>query len=148
MNSKKMKLYSLPITILFTLFSSAASAERLSVSVSEADIHSGPSKNYDILWKVEKYHPLFIVEKSESWYHFRDFEGDEGWIHKSLLNNISSIITNKVKCNVRAGPGIGYKILFSVGKGIPFKIIKRKGGWIHIKHADGDKGWIHKSLVW
>ena len=143
-----MKLYSFLITILFILFSNAALAERLSVNVSAANVHSGPGKNYDILWKVEKYHPLFILEKSDSWYHFRDFEGDEGWIYKSLLRKIPSIITNREKCNVRAGPGTGYKILFSVGKGIPFKIIKRKGNWIHIEHADGDRGWIHKSLVW
>lgn len=143
-----MKLYSFLITILFILFSNAALAERLSVSVSAANVHSGPGKNYDILWKVEKYHPLFILEKSDSWYHFRDFEGDEGWIYKSLLRKIPSIITNRKKCNVRAGPGTGYKILFSVEKGIPFKIIKRKGNWIHIKHADGDRGWIYKSLVW
>lgn len=148
MNSIEMRLYSVPITILFILFNSVASAERLSVSVSVANIHSGPGKHYAILWKVEKYHPLFIIEKSDAWYHFRDFEGDEGWIHKSLLSNISSIITNKERCNVRAGPGTSYKILFSVEKGIPFKIIKRKGNWIHIKHADGDKGWIHKSIVW
>jgi len=143
-----MKLYSFLITILFILFSNVALAERLSVSVSVANVHSGPGKNYDILWKVEKYHPLFILEKSDSWYHFRDFEGDEGWIYKSLLRKIPSIITNRERCNVRAGPGTGYKILFSVEKGVPFKIIKRKGNWIHIEHADGDKGWIHKSLVW
>ena len=143
-----MKLFSFLITILFILFSNSALAERLSVRVSAANVHSGPGKNYDILWKVEKYHPLFILEKSDPWYHFRDFEGDEGWIYKSLLRKIPSIITNREKCNVRAGPGTGYKILFSVEKGIPFKIIKRKGNWIHIGHADGDKGWIHKSLVW
>jgi len=143
-----MKLYSFLITILFILFSNAALAERLSVSVSVANVHSGPGKNYDILWNVEKYHPLFILEKSDSWYHFRDFEGDEGWIYKSLLRKIPSIITNRERCNVRAGPGTGYKILFTVEKGIPFKIIKRKGDWIHIEHADGDRGWIHKSLVW
>ncbi len=143
-----MKLYLFLITILLIIFSNVASAERLSVSVSKANVYSGPGKNYDILWKVEKYHPLFVLEKSDSWCHFRDFEKDEGWIHKSILKKIPSIITIKIKCNVRAGPGTKYKILFSVGKGIPFKIIKRKGNWIHIKHADGDKGWIHKSLVW
>ena len=79
---------------------------------------------------------------------FRDFEGDQGWIHKSLINKISSIITKKEKSNIRSGPGTTFKVLFSVEKGIPFKIIKKKGAWIHIQHADGEKGWIHRSLVW
>lgn len=127
---------------------SAASAERLAVSVSIANIRSGPGKNYDILWAVEKYHPLNVFQKSGQWYHFRDFEGDEGWIHKSLLRKISSVITTKENCNIRSGPDTHFDISFAVEKGIPFKVLKRKGKWIHIQHADGDKGWIHESLVW
>ncbi|MEE8552006.1 MAG: SH3 domain-containing protein [Desulfobacterales bacterium] len=143
-----MKSYALMITILLMVYSSAASAERLTVAVPVANIRSGPGAKNDIVWKVEKYYPLNVLERSGSWLHFRDFEGDEGWIHKSLISKISSVITNRDACNIRSGPGAGYKILFTVEKGIPFKVIKRKGNWIHIQHADGDKGWIHKSLVW
>jgi len=123
-------------------------AQRLTVAADVANIRSGPGTKYDILWKVGKYHPLNIIEKSGPWYHFRDFEGDEGWVHKSLIRKIPATITNKDKCNVRSGPGTGFDVLFAVEKGIPFKVLKRKGNWIHIEHADGDKGWVHKSLVW
>lgn len=128
--------------------SNLAAAERLTVTAQVANIRSGPGTKYDILWKVEKYHPLSIIKKSDKWYRFRDFEGDVGWIHKSLIGKISSIITKKEKCNIRSGPGTDNKILFAVEKGIPFKVIKRKRNWINIQHADGDQGWIHKSLVW
>ena len=134
--------------VLLIIFSSAALAERLSVASSIANIRSGPGTKYDILWKIGKYHPVLVLKKSGKWYHFRDFEGDKGWIHKSLVRNTPSVITNKENCNVRSGPGTKFKILFATEKGIPFKILKRKGNWIHVQHADGDKGWIHKSLVW
>lgn len=134
--------------VLLIIFSSAALAERLAVAASIANIRSGPATKYDILWKVGKYHPVLVLKKSGNWYHFRDFEGDKGWIHKSLLRKIPSVITNKKKCNVRSGPGTKYKILFATEKGVPFKTLKRKGNWIKVQHADGDKGWIHKSLVW
>ena len=98
--------------------------------------------------KVEKYHPIIVLKKSGNWYRFHDFEKDEGWIHQSIVSNISSVITKKKKCNVRSGPGTTYDILFTVENGVPFKVIERKGRWIHIHHADGDKGWIHESLVW
>jgi len=136
------------IMILLLVFSSAAWAERLAVSVSVANVRSGPGENYDVLWKIEEYHPLDVIKKSGQWYQFRDFEGDEGWIHKSLVRNIPSIITKKEKCNIRSGPANSSAILFTVEKGIPFKVIKRKGSWIYGQHADGDKGWIHNSLVW
>ena len=127
---------------------SLAQAERLAISANVANVRSGPGTGYDILWKVEKYYPIFVLEKSKAWYHFRDFEGDKGWVHKSLVGKIETIITKTEISNIRSGPGTNYKISFKVGKGIPFKILNRKGNWIHIQHADGDKGWIHASLVW
>lgn len=135
-------------TILVIVCGSVAAAERLTVAVNVANIRGGPGTKYDILWKIGKYHPLLVFEKSGFWYHFRDFEGDEGWIHKSLIDKTPAIITNEDKCIIRSGPGTNFKILFTVEKGIPFKVIGRKGDWIHIRHADGDQGWIHKSLVW
>ena len=143
-----MKPYVWIITLLWIVSSSVASAERLTVVVPTANIRSGPGTKHDIIWKVEKYHPLDVFKKFGPWYHFRDFEGDEGWIHKSLVLKIPAIITKKENCNIRSGPGTGFKILFAVEKGIPFKVIKRKGKWIHIQHADGDKGWISESLAW
>ena len=123
-------------------------AERLTVTAEVANIRSGPGAKFDILWKVEKYYPIEVIEKKKSWYHFKDFEGDKGWVHKSLVQKLDAVITKKDLCNIRSGPGTGHKILFTVEKGIPFKIIKRKGPWLRIEHADKDRGWIHKSLVW
>lgn len=143
-----MKRYTLILSIIFIFYSSVTLAQRLTVKTDIANIRSGPGINYDVLWQVEKYHPLMVLNKNGQWYHFRDFEGDEGWIHRSLLGEIPSVITKSEKCNVRSGPGTGYKILFTVEKGIPFRVLARKENWIRIQHADGDKGWIHKSLVW
>lgn len=143
-----MKNYVWITFFLLLVLASVASAERLAVSVSIANIRSGPGENYDTLWAVEKYHPLNVFQKSGQWYHFRDFEGDKGWIHKTLLGKFSSVITKTENCNIRSGPDTRFEVLFEVEKGIPFKVLKRKGSWVHIQHADGDKGWIHESLVW
>jgi len=81
--------------LVFFFTGSIAAADRVSVSVPVANIRSGPGETYDLLWKVEKYHPLEIMKTSGSWYRFRDFEGDEGWIHKSLVSKTPSVITKK-----------------------------------------------------
>lgn len=125
-----------------------AEAQRLAVTSSVANIRSGPGTKYQIIWKVEKYHPIEVIETSGRWYHFRDFEKDKGWIHKSLTGKIPTVITNRDDCNIRSGPATSHKIFFKVEKGIPFKVIGRKGKWIHLEHADGDRGWIHSTLVW
>ncbi len=137
------------ILVLLIVFSAgAAMAQRMTVTAPVANIRSGPGTGYDVLWKVEKYHPLFIIDTSGSWCQFRDFEGDRGWVHKSLLGKIPAVITKKDLCNVRSGPSTRERVLFTVEKGIPFKVIKRKGRWLQVEHADGDRGWIHDSLVW
>ena len=143
-----MKPYALVIASLIIFCSSVALAERLAVSVPVANIRSGPGTLYDVLWNAEKYYPILVLKKSGPWYHFRDFEGDEGWVHKSLVRKIASIITIKPKSHIRSGPGPHYEIRFSVDDGIPFRVLGRKGNWIHIEHADGDKGWIYKTLTW
>jgi SH3-like domain-containing protein len=143
-----MKRYSILLAILIFIPAGPAMAERLTVMASVANIRSGPGTQYDILWKVEKYYPIFVIEKKDPWYQFKDFEDDKGWVHKSLVDKVEAVITKKDLCNIRSGPGTDNKILFTVEKGIPFKVIKHQDHWLHIEHADKDKGWIHDSLVW
>ena len=143
-----MKVYSAIMVFLALICANFAYAERLAISANVANVRSGPGTQYDIIWKVEKYHPLFIVNKSNEWYQFEDFEGDQGWVHKSLVGKIKTIITKSDISNIRSGPGTQFNVLFTVEKGIPFKVLGSQGQWINIQHADGDQGWIHISLVW
>lgn len=140
-------LFWLIVSILFCS-SAALCAERLTVAVSVANVRSGPGKNYDLLWKAEKYYPFTVKEKIKGWHKVRDYEGYEGWVWGKLLEKIPAVITKKDKCNIRSGPGTKNDVLFSAERGVPFKVLKRKGQWIRIRHSDGDEGWIHSSLVW
>ena len=143
-----MKVQSIISFLLIMLLAGVAGAERLAVSAPVANIRSGPGTSHTLLWKVEKYFPIRVIEKSGEWYHFEDFEGDKGWVHQSLVSNISTVVTKNDACNIRSGPGTSHTIILTVEKGIPFKVLEREGSWLQIEHADGDKGWIHKSLVW
>ena len=146
--SNNMKRYSLFIIVLIAILAGTAMAERMTIIAPVANIRSEPNTKSDILWKVEQYYPIFVTKKSGSWYQFRDFEKDSGWVHKSLVGKVRAVITKKDLCNVRSKPGTKEKILFTVEKGIPFKVLKSQGRWLNVEHADGDKGWIHDSLVW
>lgn len=146
-NNRIARLVLLPVYLVLGLVSGAA-AERMAVVTEYANIRMGPGTNYEIIWKIEKYHPIEIKGKKAKWYHFKDFEGDEGWIFAPLVGKINTVITKSDLCNIRSGPGTNFSILFSVERGIPFRMISKKGKWLQVKHADGDQGWIHSSLVW
>ena len=144
-----MKRYLFSIAFVFAiLFSSAALAERLAVSSYVANIRSGPGTEYSLLWKAGKYYPLLILDKSGKWLHFRNYKGDEGWIKRSLVSKMPTVITKTTNCNIRSAPGTIHRKLATVGKGVPFKVIKAEGDWLNIQHSGGLIGWIHKSLVW
>ena len=130
------------------LLGSAQAAQRMSIKVGLANIRSAPKKNAEIAWQVTKYHPFQIIKKKGDWYQCKDFEGDSGWVYKTLLSSSATVITIKENCNVRSGPGTKSRILFIVDREVPLKVLKRQGRWLHIVHEDGDKGWIHASLVW
>ena len=126
----------------------AVAAERMAAKGDIANIRSGPGTKHELLWQIEKYHPVLVVEKRGVWYRFKDFEGDEGWIHASLLDKTSTVIVRVRRCNVRSGPSTDTEIAFTVDRGIPFKVLQKKGRWFEVEHADGDKGWIFETLVW
>lgn len=139
------------INLLAILLAATAgsAAERMAVSASSANIRSGPgTEGFEVLWQVEKYHPLQILQKHEGWYRFRDFEGDEGWIHEQLVDTTDTVITKNDIINVRSGPGTSHAIAFKAEKGVPFKVLERRGDWLQIQSADGDKGWVQRDLVW
>ena len=88
-----MRRYLIPLTLLIILNAAAAMAERLTVTAPIANIRSGPGSKYDILWKVEKYYPILVIEKKGEWYHFKDFEDDKGWVYKKLVQKVEAVIT-------------------------------------------------------
>jgi SH3-like domain-containing protein len=134
--------------VLLMLPGICGAEERLSVTAGVANMRSGPETSGDVLWQVEQYHPLVVVEKKGNWYRVKDFENDMAWLHESLLGKVASVITIKDGCNVRSQADANSSILFTVEKGVPFKVIEKNGNWIKIEHADGDVGWIYKTLVW
>ncbi|MFO7707036.1 MAG: SH3 domain-containing protein [Desulfobacterales bacterium] len=143
-----MRLAGMILLFLFGAVCSAGAVERMAVSATDANVRSGPGPTHDVLWKIEKFHPIEVIEASGPWLRFKDFEGDIGWIHKSLVDKTATVIVRQNGAQLRAGPGTDHPALIKLGKGIPFKILKREGRWIQLEHADGDKGWIHDSLVW
>lgn len=140
--------YVLLLISLFLAADAAAQSQRMAVSSEVANIRSGPSAESEVLWQVERYYPLLVIEKKDPWYRFKDIDGHQGWIHKSLLDTTATVIVRVRRANLRSGPGTENAILFDAEKGTPFKILTRKKDWLEVQHVDGDSGWIFKSLVW
>ena len=145
--TRSIRFFVILAAILFFVGGAAAS-NRMAVKADTANIRAKPDLQSDTLWQVEKYYPLLILEKKESWYRFKDFEGDVGWIHDSLVDDTPTVIVKVDRANLRADAGTQFDLVFDAQKGTPFKVLEKKGRWIKVQHADGDVGWIFNALVW
>ncbi len=49
------------------------------------NVRSGPGTNHNIVFTVERGVPFQVIKQEGEWIHIRHSDGDEGWIHKSLV---------------------------------------------------------------
>jgi SH3-like domain-containing protein len=51
------------------------------------NVRVGPGQRYDIAWVYVKAGvPVEIIQEFDTWRKIRDYEGEEGWVHQSLLS--------------------------------------------------------------
>ena len=93
------------LVLVMILFASLSHAERFAVTASVANVRSGPGTQYDVIWKIEKYHPILVIHKTNPWYQFTDFEGDQGWVHKSLVDKVKTVMWFSLAMNIGRSAG-------------------------------------------
>ena len=151
-----LKAYKKPLsTLIATLLLTAALAfpalaanKYVTVKKDGVNIRSKPSTKSEILWQVFKDFPLQVIDQKGDWLHTKDFEGDTGWIYKTLVDKDKRVIVKVNTANMRIGPGKNYELVATVKYGVVFTPLEKESGWIKVKHEDGTTGWIYKDLLW
>ncbi len=148
-NSFRIILLSAALFFALTAVS-FANANHVSVKGDNVNIRTGPSKNKPVYMELSKGYPLVVIKRQRNWVKVKDFEGDTGWIHSSLVEKGKTVIVNSrgKKVNMRSGPSTRNKIVAEVYRGVVLTKVGRKGRWLKLKHDDGVVGWIYKPLLW
>lgn len=56
-------------------------------------VRSGPALRYPIKWIYQKDKlPVEVIQEFDTWRKIRDAEGDEGWVHQSLLTGKRTVL--------------------------------------------------------
>ncbi len=96
----RISIASLALTLAISLLPSAHAAEPtevgasglplprfVSLSAGTVNVRVGPARTYKIKWTFNKRGlPVEIVREYGNWRRVRDVEGEDGWIHRSLLS--------------------------------------------------------------
>ena len=149
------------IIILLIINFSSANAESIGQSTGfklprfvstksgESNLRIGADMDYPIqLTYTIKNFPLEIIDEYEIWRKIVDIDGNQGWMHKSLLQgNIYGVIktTHDQPTQIYNKPeGI---VIGKIGNRNIVKINKCFSSWCHISF-NKYKGWINKLNIW
>lgn len=142
------------IFLAFVLLFCAAAArgqfesekEYMSVSTPRANLRAEPEEKGELLWRLWKFMPVEIVAYRGDWRKIRDLDGDEGWLHKSTLENVPTVMVSAKEAKLRKTPGGA--VVWYLERGYAMRVFSIRGDWIEVSDLAGVSGWIHKSVVW
>ncbi|WP_136796748.1 SH3 domain-containing protein [Desulfosediminicola ganghwensis] len=131
------------------LTSPALAAEYVSVSKDKVNVRQEPDTGSSVYMELFQGYPLEVLKKQGEWSQIRDYEGDSGWIHNTLVGKNDTVIINaKKSVNMRSGPSTDAAIVADVERGVIMTKIGQDGKWIKLKHSSGTVGWIYSPLLW
>ena len=138
------------LIILFVLFfSSITSSEEifLSLKKNKVNVRYGPSFESPVKFVYKKINlPIKQIDKKENWRRIIDLKNNSGWIHRSQLKPINSVINLEDKILFKK-PSNFSKPLSKIKKGRVLIVQKCNDGWCKIKSGKF-KGWIKTDGLW
>ena len=146
-----MLLKTLRIFLVFIsiFFYSVAYAEDifLSLKKNKVNVRYGPSFESPVKFVYKKINlPIKQIDTNENWRRIIDSKNNSGWIHRSQLKPVNSIIPLEDKVLFKK-PSILSQPLAQIKKGRILVIQKCEKKWCKIKSAEFN-GWIKINNVW
>ena len=138
------------LIIFFSLFFfSITNAEEifLSLKKNKVNVRYGPSFESPIKYIYKKINlPIKQIDKKENWRRIIDLKNNSGWIHRSQLKPINSIISLKNKILFKK-PSLFSKPIAQIKKGRILVIKKCENNWCKVE-SNKFHGWIQTDNIW
>lgn len=140
----------LTVSVLCACLVAAAGAQELvSVRNPTVNLRERPALNSEVLWKLSQGYPLQVVDKKDDWLRVQDFEGDQGWIARSVTASTPHHVVKVKTANLRKGPGTKYALVGQARYGDVLRTVRRQGDWVVVRHPSGKgQAWVASSLLW
>lgn len=120
----------------------------VTLGVDEVNLRTGPGLRYPIKLIVRKDGlPVEITREFDVWRQIRDVEGDEGWVHQSMLSGRRAVV---IKGHVQAllkKPDESAPPVVKAEPGVIGALEACEGKWCQVDVA-GYEGWIKRDDIW
>lgn len=112
-------------------------------------VRAGPGLKYPIKWIFKKQAlPVEIVQEFDSWRKIRDYEGDEGWVHQTLLTGARSVMVRADGLvSMREAERADARLVARVEPAVVARVERCTPAWCKVS-VDGFRGWIERNSLW
>lgn len=120
----------------------------VSLRAKEANIRIGPGVQYPVDWVyVRRFMPLEITAEFDNWRKIRDWEGTEGWVHKSMLSGRRTALITGENRTIRQNPATLAPPVAHAEPGVIGALLECETDWCRID-VKGNKGWLPRMAFW
>lgn len=136
----------------------AAAAERsglplprfVSLRSDEVNLRTGPGTQYPVSWIYRRQMlPIEILAEYRNWRKIRDWQGDEGWVHKNMLSGRRSIIVVGDPRSLLSSPSASGVVLARAEAGVVAQLVgcPNEGPFCRVRIGSRE-GWIERAGFW
>ncbi len=120
----------------------------VSLRFGTVNLRQGPGDDYRINWVYKrKGMPLLVIAEHDNWRRVCDFEETTGWIHRSQLMAVQSVMVMRNPTWLRTLHEADARVLGRVGVGDLLRLERRHRGWCLVG-TGGLMGWTPKTNLW
>ena len=120
----------------------------VSLRSDEVNMRKGPGTQYPVAWVyIRKSLPVEVTAEYEHWRRIRDSEGDEGWVHKSLLSTRRTVLVIGEERQLRAAPAADAPVILRAESGVLARLLSCHSTWCEVD-VSGISAWIPRQHLW
>lgn len=121
----------------------------VSLRSNEAYVRTGPGRKYPVKWVYKRAGiPVEIVLEYDVWRKIHDFDGEKGWVHKSLLSgNRTAFILGEELVGLYKKPSQDSRVRAYLQPNLLVSVEGCDDGWCRVE-AREYSGWLKQSTIW
>jgi SH3-like domain-containing protein len=122
----------------------------VSLRATQVNLRSGPGVRYPIEWVyLQRDLPVEVIQEFDNWRKIRDWEGTEGWVHRSMLSGARAIRMIGPLTPLRVGAAPESPVAAQLEGGVIGRLLACPEGSAFCKvEAGGHVGWLPRAAFW
>lgn len=136
------------LSLSLAALAAAQAQTMVSISGSTVNMREAPTLDSAVLWELQRGYPLEVTGRRGSWLAVKDFEGDTGWVARSMTGNAPHHIVKSPTLNLRSAPSTSSNVVAQMARGELLKTLEKRRDWVRVARASGETGWVSRRLVW